>query len=227
MNLGMSSADGISIEEAADTLKLKADQVRDLIAAGALKATGSGAEQRVTQESLMLYMVSRLASDVRKVTERPSRGSVVSGALLPLVLVMWFMAACVEVFSLRDGKPIVPTLIAVPVLAGVLALTWWMARNADDFSSTNGAGTTLYGKRMTPEGRVGTQWLIFAGIPLLPVRSYVILEAGEEKTNWSGAIRNTQYRLRSLGRVYWPQALPILAGVWAGLAGLVALALFS
>jgi hypothetical protein len=67
--------------------------------------------------------------------------------------------------------------------------------------------------------------MTFASVPLLPIRSYVILEASEPKSNVVGTIQTKKYRLRPLGRMYWPQILPVVAGVWAGLAGLVALAL--
>ena len=210
-----------SIEGVAAQLSLSPDQVRDLIAAGALKTTGSGDALLVTPESLVLYMLSRITSQMDKTLARPSGGAVARSALLPLVVHLWFLAACVEVFSLRGKHPIAPLPAVALVLGAVLALAWWMARKSHDFSSTNGMGTTFHGRRMTPLGRVGTQWLTLVGIPLLPVRSYVILEAGDEKANWSGAIRTVQYRLRSLDGVHWPQALPILVGVWVGLAALV------
>ena len=158
-------------------------------------------------------------------TPRPSRLAGLCSAFLPLVLGMWFLACCVEVFSLRGHKPIAPVPGAIAVLGAVLGLAWWMGRTADEFNSMNGLGTTLYGSKETPEGRVGTQWIIIAGVPILPVRSYVILSGGEETANWSGAIRTKMFRLRTLDGVYWPQALPILVGVWAALAGLVTLAI--
>jgi hypothetical protein len=218
------STPGYTIEDAAAELKIPPDQVRDLIAAGVLTATGEGDALQVTKQSVVMYMLSRATADIRKITEPARPVAVASAAFLPLLLGMWFMAACVEVFSLQAHKPIVPAPAAVAVLGAVLALCWWLALQADEFSSAQGLGTTLYGRRMTPEGRVGTQWLILAGVPLLPLRSYVILEAGEPTANWSGMIRKTNYRLRALGRVYWPQALPVLGGVWAALGALVALA---
>lgn len=221
---------GVSLEEAAERLQIPVDQVRDLIAAGALKTTGSGDELRVTPDSLLVYMMQRISSDMAKITAnataKPRILGVVADIMLPVTIALWFMAACVEVFSLRDGKPILPVPAAIAVLLVVLGIAWLLGWRADDISSVNGLGTALYGKRMTPEGRVGTQWLTLVSVPLLPIRSYVILESSEEKSNWVGSIQTKKYRLRPLGRLYWPQVLPVLAGVWAGIAGLIALALY-
>jgi hypothetical protein len=202
--------------------------VRDLIAADVLKTTGSGDDLRITPESLFTYMVSRLTMDLKKATAPRRTLATVSDFVLPVLMGLWFMAACFVVFSVRGGHtPVLPVPGAVAVLAALLALAWWLGKQADDFSSTQGMGTALYGRRMTPDGRVGTQWLILVSVPLLPIRSYVLLEAGEAKSNWSGAIQTAKLRLRSLDRIYWPQALPILAGVWAGVAALIALALLA
>jgi excisionase family DNA binding protein len=224
----MSSPAGCSLEEAAERLSVSVEQVRDLIAAGTLKTTGSGEDLRVTPDSLLVYMMSRISADLDRINApRPGILSVAADILLPVTITLWFMAACAEVFSLRDGKPIVSLPVATAVLLAMLGIAWGLAWRADGISSVNGVGTALYGRRMTPEGRVGTQWMTFASVPLLPIRSYVILEASEPKSNWVGTIQTTKYRLRPLGRMYWPQILPVVAGVWAGLAGLVALALLS
>jgi hypothetical protein len=222
----MSDPAGYTLADAAEKLSLSVDQVRDLIAAGALKVTGSGDDPRVTPESLVVYRMSRVSSDLERFSKRPRALAVAADILLPLTIALWFMAASAEVYSLREENPIVPLPAAVAVLGALLGLAWLLAWKADGISSTNGMGTELFGRRMTSEGRVGTQWLTLVSIPLLPVRSYVILEIGETKSNWVGTRETKHYRLRPLGRMYWPQVLPILAGVWAGVAGLVALALF-
>lgn len=222
----MSSPVGCSLEESAERLSITVDQVRDLIAAGALQTTGSGDDLRVTPESLLIYMMSRISSDLKKINARPRPLSVAADIMLPVTIALWFMALSAEVFSLRDGRPMVPLPAAIAVLAAVLGIAWLLGWRADDISSVNGLGTELYGRRMTPEGRVGTQWLTFVSVPLLPIRSYVILEASESKSNWVGTIQTKKYRLRPLGRIYWPQVIPVLAGVWAGFAGLIAFVLF-
>jgi hypothetical protein len=135
------------------------------------------------------------------------------------------MAVCAEVFSIREGKIIVPVPAAIVILTVALALAWWMARQTDDFSSVNGVGTALRGRRLTPEGRVGTQWVVFTGIPLVPVRSYVILEEHAQDHTIVAAPRVTRLQVRPLGRMYWPQVLPTLAAVWAGVAVVIALAI--
>jgi hypothetical protein len=221
---------GCSVEETASRLSIPVEQVRDLIAADVLKTIGGDDDLRVTSESLFMYMVSRLTMDLKKVTAPRRTLASVSDLVLPVLMGLWFMAACFVVFSVRGGhKPVLEPPGAAFVLAALLALAWWLARQADDFSSVQGMGTALYDwrRRMTPEGKVGTQWLVLVSIPLLPIRSYVILETGEAKSNWSGAIQTAKFRVRSMDRIYWPQALPILAGVWAGVAALIALALLA
>lgn len=221
------SAKGYTAEEAAAHLSLQPEQVRDLIAAGALEVTGSGDDLRIKPESLLAYMMSRASEDVRRATARPRPLAIARDTLLPVIVALWFMGACVEVFSLRDGKPVAPVPAAIAALGAVLALAWWLARRADDIVSTQGVGTALYGRRMTPRGRVGTQWLVFCGVPLLPVRSYVILEPGKPGDGHGGAIGAAPPRLRPLERIHWPQALPVLGAAWAGIAALIALALLA
>lgn len=218
---------GYTVEEAAAQLSLQPDEVRDLIAAGALEVTGSGDALRIKPESLLIYLMSRLSEDLRRATARPRPLAIARDTLLPVVVALWFMGACVEVFSLRDGKPVAPVPAAIAVLGAVLALAWCLARRADDIVSTQGVGTALYGRRMTPQGRVGTQWLIFGGVPLLPVRSYVILEAAKPGAGHNGAVQGKQPRLRALEHVYWPQVLPVLGAAWAGIAALITLALLA
>lgn len=220
-------ARGLTLEEAASQLTLTVEQVRDLIAAGALQVVEGEAGPRVTADSMLIYRANLLTASLKRLTRRPSTFAIASEILLPLVLVLWFMAACAEVFSLRDHKPIVAVPTAIAALTLTLAVAWWLARQTEGFTLVKGTGTTLYGRRMTPTGRVGTQYVVFAGVPLLPLRSYVILEASEEKANWSGMIRTRNYHLRVLDRIYWRQALPVLLGVWAGLGALVAVAILS
>ncbi|NUQ72833.1 MAG: hypothetical protein HUU21_04680 [Polyangiaceae bacterium] len=223
---------GVPLKEAAERLSISVEQVRDLIAAGALKTTGEGDDLCVTPDSLLMYMMSRISSDLKTINARHTQPrisriwDVVADTLLPVLIALWFMAACAEVFSLRGNKPIVSVPVAIAVLGAVLLVAWLLAWRSDEISSVNGMGTELYGRRMTPEGRVGTQWLTLVSVPLLPIRSYVILEENEEKSNWVGSIRTKKYRLRPLGRMYWPQVVPTLAAVWAGIAGLIAFALY-
>lgn len=219
------SSQGYTVEDAASRLGIKPDEVHGLIAAGALQASGSGDALRVTDESVVMYMMARASSMMARGSARPGPLAIAGDILLPLLLTLWFMAAVAEVYSLRGGKVIVPVPAAVAVLAAVLGFSWWLARQATDFSSVRGVGTALYGRRVTHSGRIGTQWVTFGGVPLLPVRSYVVLEAGVPSREWIGSVQTTKFRLRPLPGIHWPQALPVLGGVWAGVAVLIALAL--
>src|SRR5689334_3002001 len=106
----------LTVDGVAKQLSLTPDDVRGLIAAGSLQTTGTGDDLRVTPDSLLIYMTSRLKADLNKAMTRPSGLAIFSSAMLPLVVVLWFMAACAEVFSIRGGKPIAPVPYAVVVL---------------------------------------------------------------------------------------------------------------
>lgn len=220
-----SSSEWLSITEAATQLKLSPEQVHDLIAAGELETTGQGEALQVLPLGVAVYVLKRAGSHLQQIHRPTSALTTACGILLPPLIGLWFMAVCAEVFSIREGKIIVPVPAAIVILTVALALAWWMARQTDDFSSVNGVGTALRGRRLTPEGRVGTQWVVFTGIPLVPVRSYVILEEHAQDHTIVAAPRVTRLQVRPLGRMYWPQVLPTLAAVWAGVAVVIALAI--
>ncbi|MBK8258127.1 MAG: helix-turn-helix domain-containing protein [Polyangiaceae bacterium] len=218
------SPPSLSIQEVADRLKLPTDQVMGLVESGDLKSIRTNDEVRIAVDSFVIYMMRRASSDIDKYNAPRDRVGEITSAFLPLTLGGWFLATCVMVFSIRGGKPIFPVHLAVGVLGGWLLGAWWMATRAHGFHAVNGLGTTIYGNTSSPMGRVGTQWLILAGLPLLPIRSYVILEATDEKPNWVGTIREKSYRLRNVKGIYWRQAAPLMIAVWLGVAALVGVA---
>lgn len=219
------SPPSLSLREVAQRLDLRTDQVLGLVESGDLKSIETPLGVRITMDSFAVYMMNRASSDIDKYNAPRDRVGEITSAFLPLTLGGWFLASCVVVFSIRSGKPIFALNLAVGVLGLWLLGAWWMGTRAQGFHAVNGLGTTLYGNASTPMGRVGTQWLVVAGVPLLPIRSYVILEERDEKPNWVGTIREKSYRLRNIKGIYWRQAAPLMIAVWLGLAALVAAAI--
>ncbi|HMV66652.1 MAG TPA: hypothetical protein PKA64_07365, partial [Myxococcota bacterium] len=183
-------------------------------AAGELRVTPDGAW--VSQESLLLYMAGRLSATVSHATASPP-GGVLESTLLSGLLLLTLLAVLVQLFSIQDDAPIFSGPLLAGVVAGVLAICVWLARRQGGFSSVNGFGTTLLGSRRTPDGFVGTAWVVAAMVPLVPYRSYVLLEAHEERSPWIGQPTTRSYMLRALDDVCWPQAGPVLAASWGGL----------
>lgn len=206
--------------EAAQRLSLDEAGLQRLIDAGAVRTTPDGAF--VTVESLLVHLSSRvrtsLASLDEKMGGKPRAPGGLGGLLLmKALLTLGFLGAMVELFSIQDDNTIVPLpgfFLGIAVVVGVCT---WLARRQPDFSTTNGFGVTLYGKKKTPEGQVGTSWLVAAMIPLAPVRSFVILEEGAETADGGGAMRTRSYMTRPLPGIFWPQAAPVMVVAWAGI----------
>lgn len=212
---------GVTLEEAAQKLGVSIEDVRGLVAAGELAAHPGAPTARVTSLSVLLY----LTKQVRVVTEpftrpRPSAVLEVLGAMgVNLLLVLWALGTLVEAFSLRAHKPLVPPLAVVAASVVMVGLAALLASRQSALSSTNGVGTTLYGRRRTEHGDVGTAWLIFGGLPLVPLRSYIILEKHDEESDI--VFQKKSYVLRALPAIHWPQAAPLLLLGWAVVAALL------
>ena len=223
-----------TVEEAARILSMSPQEVRVLIAGGTLAraressvdGSSRSGEVRVTAISVALCLskdpaTSKPATEGMRRTGAPETlGQKAVEALLQLVvnllLIVWELAGGVEVFSLRGGKPILPVPAFGAAWLSVLVFAASLASLEREFSSTNLMGTTLYGRHRTEHGDVGTKWLIVLGLPLVPIRSYVILE--ERDVEHNAIFRRKNYFLRALPGIHWPQALPLLALGWAGQA---------
>ncbi len=81
--------------------------------------------------------------------------------------------ACTFVEKLR----IMPLPGHFMLLVALLGGSWLLARAQDALLTVNGSGTVLYGRAAVPTGQgyVSTKWLVFAMIPLIPVRSYWVI----------------------------------------------------
>ncbi|MEZ4323402.1 MAG: hypothetical protein R3F61_38410 [Myxococcota bacterium] len=216
---------GMSIEEAAERLQVPPDEVARMLSAGVLRPAEAD-PARVDTVSVIEQMGRQLSAITAKLgtPSQASTADVLGAALVPVLVLLFALAWFVEIFSVRAGSPLIP-LWAMPVLAlATLGPSWWLARRDPDFQTTRGIGSTLYGDKATDEGRIGTAWLVFAMVPLLPMDSYVIVEKGEAQVEILQ--RSQRLLLRKRDGLYWPQVLPLWLGAWALLLGATALAVF-
>ena len=209
------------VEHVAELLKLPPDEVLALVDAGALEAAPDD-PTRITQVSALTYAMDRARASIASITAPPKR-SIVVDVLVPVLLVLGLLTTFVEAFSIGDGAAIVPVpMFVIGVAVGIAAIRA-LASRQDGFHATNGFGVTLYGDRRTAQGRIGTSFVVVVGVPIVPLRSWVILEKGDEHQNWSGAIRGREYLLRPLPSLHWAQAAPYLIGGWTLLLAAFAL----
>lgn len=219
-------ADHMSVAEAAERLGISEEEVGARIAAGRLRAAeGEGDEVRVDTMSVIEDMTRSLSETIAKIGETPpppssKAGGWVGDLVIKMVLLLWVLAYGVELLSLADDNAMVDPWLFFPGSALLLAGLGAWARAIGELGTTNGVGVTIYGRRQTEKGEVGTAWLVALMVPLVPLRSYVVHSAEETVAN--PIVRTTSYRLSAYDGLCWPQVVPIFVGVWAGIAALSA-----
>ena len=199
-------------EEAAEKLGTDVAGVDAMLAAGRLRQEAGG----IDPLSVLQVMTGQLADLNLKMTARDEQPFVVALGV-PLSLVLFLLFYFVFLFGAADANPIVPLWAMVPISAGWLGATAALARWGGGLGTMNGMGVSLYGRRATPEGPVGTAWLTALFVPLVPLRSYRVLQEVEHDRTFSG--QATSYRLAEVP-LCWPQVVPVFVGVWAGLVAL-------
>lgn len=82
----------------------------------------------------------------------------------------------------------------IPIHTNVLAImicfavSWFLAKKSGNMETINGMGTELLGRDKSSKGYIATKWLVVLFLPLIPIRSYEILdEQGDlyERTYYS------------------------------------------
>jgi len=206
----------ISVKEASERLRVTEQEIQRLVESGLLR-TIDGDSDRIDVVSVIEHLGRQMsaAASSLKGAEAPSPGGVIGAMLIPLVLVLLTLAVFVEIFSLRDNNALIPHYLFPIVIPAALLWLRWLAQRQPDFSTANGMGVSLYGDKTTDEGRIGTAWVVCLMVPLVPVDSYIIVERGTEDVRVAQRTKN--YILRKRAGLYWPQVVPVLAGVWAGL----------
>ena len=65
-------------------------------------------------------------------------------------------------------------LYVVGILVAIL-ISWLLASFDENMMTINLCGTRLYGRTVVPQGFIATKWLVIAGLPIIPIRSYDVL----------------------------------------------------
>lgn len=115
-------------------------------------------------------------------------------------------------FVRNVNKPSIPLILLL--IPACLALSWVLARAQDQPFTMDGIGTKLVGRYPSPDsqGYISTKWLVVVFLPLIPVRSYQILD---EQSSGPFQIR---YILRPLEKLHWEQ---IKGTLWKSLLGYI------
>jgi hypothetical protein len=215
----------LSVAEAAEKLGCSEAEVRARVSAGLLQAEQVDGELRVATLSVLEEVGRSLSAQMGAAQSR--RGSVLVAILVPVSLMMLLIFTLVYLMLLADGQGFIPVppLVYLALLWGSLAGLAALARWDGDLQAVNGLGVTLYGRRQTERGVVGTAWLVVLLVPVAPVRSYLV--RSEQKLDSSPMSRRTVYQLEPLEALYWPVVAPTLAAVWTALGVAAAIMVWS
>lgn len=77
------------------------------------------------------------------------------------------------------------------------------ARKSASMGTYMGFGSRLYGNTRTADGWIATKWVVFLFMPFVPVKSYEV--TSQQKTRVSAMEYRTDYTLREMPGLYWPQ----------------------
>jgi hypothetical protein len=95
---------------------------------------------------------------------------------------------------------------------GFLGISWLLARTQHKLLTVDGVGMRLYGSEPVPnsEQYVSTKWLVLPGVPLIPVRSYMVIADG------NGPLNQKTYKLQPLDKINWTQVKETIRKSWIG-----------
>lgn len=202
----------MTLEDAAEKLGTDVAGVKRLLDEGRLRREGDG----IDPISVLQVMTDQLSDLNLKMSATDQQPFLVAVGV-PMSLVLFMLFFFVFLFSAADANPIVPPLAMIPITAAWIGATGALARWGGGLGTMNGMGISLYGRRDHAQGKVATAWLTVLFVPLVPLRSYLVLQEVEHERTMRGSA--TSYRLAETD-FCWPQVLPILVGVWAGLIAL-------
>lgn len=99
-----------------------------------------------------------------------------------IVLAFGILFAAIGAFDERERSPWL-------VLGGIAMVVgaWFLARAERGSARFNGMGTAFFGETKTPRGKIKTKWISLFFLPVLPVRSCLILD--EWSSESSGALQ--------------------------------------
>jgi hypothetical protein len=108
-------------------------------------------------------------------------GLVAAGSFLGLMhaLVAIPLKSCIKV---APDISLVSNEIDLLIIFACLVIAWILGYLQKNNFSYNGIGTQLYGHETTEDGYITTKWLT-CFFPLLPIRSYIVMDSVQEIYN--------------------------------------------
>lgn len=168
------------------------------------------------EDTHLMRIKNRVATnDLRSTFLSP----VISASLFAaIVLLFWFLPRIVHNlyptcwFVRNVDKP--SLLLTFLLIIACMGLSWFLARFQEQSFTVNGVGTKFFGQSPSPDSRgyISTKWLVVVFLPLIPVRSYQIVE------EYNGAQRQPRYSMKPLERLHWEQ---IMGTMWKSIAGYI------
>lgn len=70
----------------------------------------------------------------------------------------------------------IPLHTNVLVIIICFVVSWFLAKKSENMETINGMGVTLLGNDRSSKGYIATKWLVVLFLPLIPIRSYEILD---------------------------------------------------
>lgn len=132
--------------------------------------------------------------------------TIISASLFAAVAFMfWVLPRVVHIlypacwFVRNVNKP--SLLLTFLIILGCTAVSWFLARIQNQTFTVDGIGTKFFGQSPSPDSRgyISTKWLVVVFVPILPVRSFQIIE------EYPGGQHKTRYSINPLEELNWAQ----------------------
>ncbi len=212
----------MAVDKVAEVLKISTDQVLQRLREGRLEPGSTpGTVDPMSVISAVSDAQEPQLVDLELAMATLPRSSLWGALTIPPAVALLGMAVVVYLMAAVDDPgelPLHPAVFVTGLGVSLGLLTLWV-RAQPETVAISGMGAMMYGRRETEGGHVATRWLTFAGVPLLPARSYVV-HREQETQNLSG--RSTRMQLTAMDALCWEQVLPVLLGVHGALAVLLA-----
>jgi hypothetical protein len=78
-------------------------------------------------------------------------------------------------------------------------MSWFLARIQEKPLTVDGVGTKFFGQTPNSSGYISTKWLVVVFLPIIPVRSYRVIEEYPDRQH------NTHFSMEPLDTLNWVQ----------------------
>jgi hypothetical protein len=170
-----------------------------------------------------LQLMQREDAHLMKIKKHTEKSDLISPFIslslgAAVMLMVWFFPRIVHElyptcwFVRNVNQP--SLLLILLLIPACLALSWFLARLQDQPFTANGIGTSLVGRLPAPgsRGYISTKWLVVVFLPLIPVRSYRVIDEQTDRQH------QTRYLMEPLERLHWEQ---VKATLWRWILGYI------